>query len=138
MTKTTGKQLSRRDFARGVAFASAASVVPTGSLPAQPLLRKPLPQQQPVNTPSLTPESQADAESRYQAILGVYGGRLSDSQKTDLRRLCYSAQPALDRIRAYPIQNADDPALYLKPLVEREKKPAGAAAPAAAKTPKNS
>lgn len=136
MTKTTGRQLSRRDFARGVAFASAVSVVPAGSLPAQPLPGLPSPQQQPANTPALAPESEADAESRYQAILSVYGPRFSDSQKTDLRRLCYSAQPALDRIRAYPIQNADDPALYLKPLVEREKKPASIDASPAAQAPK--
>lgn len=137
MTKTTGRQLSRRDFARGVAFASAVSVVPAGSLPAQPLPGPPS-AQQPANTPALAPESQADAESRCQAILNVYGPRFSDSQKADLRRLCYSAQPALDRIRAYPIQNADDPALYLKPLVEREKKPASTDASPAAQAPKKS
>ena len=44
-------------------------------------------------------------------------------QKADLRRLCNLAQPPLDRLRAYALENGDGPALYLKPLVEREKNP---------------
>jgi hypothetical protein len=58
-----------------------------------------------------------------QAILAQYGARLTEEQKTDLRRLCAVAQLPLDRLRAYPVQNADGTALYLKPLFEREKKP---------------
>ncbi|MGB8458894.1 MAG: hypothetical protein WCE50_14315, partial [Candidatus Acidiferrum sp.] len=65
----------------------------------------------------------AEAEARYQAILAVYGSRFSDKQKPDLRRLCFTAQPPLDHLRAYEIENGDGPALYLKPLMEREKKP---------------
>jgi hypothetical protein len=33
------------------------------------------------------------------------------------------AQPPLDRLRAYPLENGDGPGLYLKPLLEREKNP---------------
>lgn len=120
MTKPRGTRLSRRDFARGVALASAASVVPAGTLADRSFPVAPRPQQ-PANTPALPAESQADAESRYQAILAAYGTRFSDAQKGELRRLCYSAQPMLDQLRGYAITNADDPALYLKPLVEREK-----------------
>ena len=120
MTKPRGTRLSRRDFARGVALTSAVSVVPAGTLPAHTLWAQPSPQQ-PANAPALSAESQADAESRYQAILAVYGTRFSDAQKVELRRLCYSGQPMLDQLRAYSVTNADDPALHLKPLVEREK-----------------
>ena len=52
-----------------------------------------------------------------------YGSRFSDAQKADLRRLCALAQPPLDRLRAYALENGDSSALYLKPLVEREKNP---------------
>ena len=83
------------------------------------------------DTPSLSPESQAEAVARYQAILAVYGSRFSDTQKSDLRRLCFAAQPSLDRLRAYTIENGDGPALYLKPLVEREKKTGAAVIPRA-------
>lgn len=120
MTKPRGTRLSRRDFARGVALASAASVVPASTLRAHTFPAASS-SQQPANSPALSAESQADAESRYQAILASYGTRFSDAQKSELRRLCYSAQPMLDQLRAYSITNADDPALYLKPLVEREK-----------------
>jgi len=60
-------------------------------------------------------------------LLARYGGRFSDAQKADLRRLCFVLQPQLDGLRAWPVANSDAPALYLKPLVEREKK--GNAAP---------
>ena len=57
------------------------------------------------------------------AIFGQYGSRFSDEQKADIRRLCELAQPPLDRLRAYALENGDNPALYLKPLVERGKNP---------------
>jgi|SRR5580658_10313908 hypothetical protein len=121
MNGNSNAPISRREFARRAAIVSAVSIVPAGKLP----LNSPLPESAQPQTPaasSLTPESQADAEARYQAILAVYGARFSDAQKNELRRLCSAAQPTLDRLRAYSIENGDGPALYLKPLVEREKK----------------
>ncbi len=61
-------------------------------------------------------------ESRLQAVFAQYGSRLNNAQKTDLRRLAAEGQAGLDRLRAYPTDNGDGPALYLKPLVERERK----------------
>ena len=127
--------ISRREFARRAAFASAvASWAPIhgahAGLPA-PALQAP----QPPNLPGLTPESQAEVDARVQAILGQYGSRLSEDQKADIRRLCTLAQPPLDRLRAYNIENAVSPALYLKPLVEREKKPATKPSSTAVKAP---
>jgi hypothetical protein len=121
MNGKSGLSISRREFARRAAIVSAASLVPPGALHADSAVAQPLPQQPP-ETPQLSPESQAEAEARYQAILAVYGARFSDAQKPELRRLCFLAQPPLDRLRAYPIENGDAPALYLKPLMEREKK----------------
>ena len=160
--KKRGGGMSRREFARRAAIASAvASWVPVGAAAAsavpavaaavapEPASSLPAGQaQQPPNLPKLTPEGQAEAEARFQAILARYGTRFSEEQKTDLRRLCTMAQPPLDRLRAYNIENGVSPALYLKPLVEREKKPAtkasaapphvtasAASAPPAAKEP---
>jgi hypothetical protein len=73
--------------------------------------------------PKLSPESQVEVDARIQTILSQYGSRFSDEQKADIRRLCAVAQPPLDRLRAYALENGDNPALYLKPLVEREKNP---------------
>jgi hypothetical protein len=72
----------------------------------------------------LSPESQAELEARIEAINKQYGKRLSKEQQTDIRRLCILAQPPLERLRTYAKDNGDSPALYLKPLVERDKKPA--------------
>jgi hypothetical protein len=115
MNGKSNSPISRREFARRAAIASAVSIVPTGVLPSA--------SQQTSTASVLSPESQTEADARYQAILASYGSRFSDAQKADLRRLCSAAQPSLDRLRAYSIENGDGPALYLKPLVEREKKP---------------
>jgi hypothetical protein len=137
--------ISRREFARRAAIASAlASVAPATALTA------PAPQpnehanaaaadfggrlsaassesiaqpQQPADMPKLSPESHAEAEARIQTIFAQYATRFSDAQKADIRRLCFLGQPPLDRLRAYALENSDSPALYLKPLVEREKNP---------------
>ena len=141
--KTEG--ISRREFARRAALASAVAAVAPGaavSTPAAPLNERAnvaaadlggrlpdltskvaRPEQQPPEMAKLSPESRAEVEARIQTILNQYGSRFSDAQKTDLRRLCALAQPPLDRLRAYALENGDGPALYLKPLVEREKNP---------------
>ena len=131
MNGKSGTPISRREFARRAAFVSAVSMVPTSALAARPSMGDPFLDQS-SDTSSLSTECRAEAEARYQTILGVYGSRFSDTQKSDLRRLCFAAQASLDHLRAYTIENGDCPALYLKPLVEREKKTGPAAIPRAA------
>jgi hypothetical protein len=131
MDAQKGWKLSRREFAqRAAAFSATAPLMGTTILPAP---AQTTPPQQPDNLPKLSPEGQAEADARYQQILGQYGPRFNDSDKNTIRTLCIFLQPALEKVRAYPLTNSDAPALYLKPLVEREKKPAGI--PAAAKPP---
>lgn len=131
MSDKQDSAISRREFARRAALVSAAaSIAPTNLLGNEVPARPPLPQQ-PANGPNPAPEGQAEIESRFQTIISQYGGRFSEAQKTDLRRLATEAQPPLDRLRAYATENGDGPALYLKPLIEHEKK--HAAAPAAQK-----
>ncbi len=131
MDGKSSSSISRREFARRAAIVSAVSMVPASALPAETSSAEPRLTQAP-GTPSLSPAGQAESEARYQAILAIYGSRFSDAQKTDLRKLCFLAQEPLDHLRAYPIENGDAPALYLKPLVEREKQPGAATAPLAA------
>jgi hypothetical protein len=144
--KTSRPGMSRREFARRAALASAIAswapvrsataastngateaaaprATPASSAPQDTRSPAPVVTQQAAALPKLSAESQAEVEARVQAIFSQYGARLSDEQKTDVRRLCTLAQPPLDRLRAYHLENADGPALYLKPLVEREKKP---------------
>lgn len=128
MKGKSGTSISRREFARRAALISAASFVP----PVAPAFGRELGQpyaQQPSDTSALSSESRAEAEARYQSILSTYADRFSDEQKSELRRLTSLAQPSLEHLRNDPILNGDAPALYLKPLIEREKNPlAGASA----------
>jgi hypothetical protein len=127
METRNGRRLSRREFAQRAAIFSAAA-----PLAGTAILSETLPQtppQQPDNLPKLSPEGQAEADARYQQILGQYGPRLNDNDKNTVRTLCIFLQPALEHVRAYPLVNSDAPALYLKPLVEREKKPVATPSP---------
>ena len=136
------KGISRREFTRRAALASAVASIAPAVAGASAATETPAssaakaapdaqatgifaaaPAQQPANTPKLSPEGQAEAEARYQSIVNQYGKRFSEEQKTDLRRLCFVAQPPLDRLRAYALANGDAAALYLKPLVEHDKNP---------------
>jgi hypothetical protein len=131
---------SRREFARRAAFASAASLLPavasSGTLqPAAPSAETAPDAFSFPDEPPLSPQSQAEVDARIAAIFSQYGSRFSEEQKTDLRRLCRVAQPGLDHLRAYIVANGDAPALYLKPLVEREPRSATSPRPTAAAHP---
>ena len=125
--------ISRRQFARRAAALSvSASIVPAATVFAESLQTPPT--QQPAQAhPNLSPESQTEAEARYQQILSQYGSRFSAEEKASLREMNLVTQTSLDKVRAYSLENGDGPALYLKPLVEREKKPVQSPAAAPAK-----
>jgi hypothetical protein len=132
MNEPEKRRISRRQFARRAAVLSAtASIAPAAAVFGEGLQAPPAPQTAPTH-PNLSAESQAEAEARYQQILSQYGGRFSAEEKASLREMNLVTQASLDKVRAYPLENGDAPALYLKPLVEREKKPVQppAAAPA--------
>jgi hypothetical protein len=132
MSEPRKSGISRRQFARKAALLSAsASIVPAASVFGESLQAPPAPQTPPAH-PNLSAESQAEAEARYQQILSQYGSRFSAEEKASLREMNLVTQASLDKVRAFSLENGDAPALYLKPLVEREKKPVQppAAAPA--------
>jgi hypothetical protein len=133
MNEPTKGGISRRQFARrAVLLSASASIVPAASVFAEPLETPPAQQTAPTH-PNLSPESQAEAEARYQQILSQYGGRFSAEEKVSLREMNLVTQASLDKVRAFPLENRDAAALYLKPLVEREKKPVQPPAVAPAK-----
>src|SRR5271165_2656981 len=121
MGKEKQKYISRRQFAQRAAVLSAgASFVPAGLISC-PSARETEAEQLPDNFPKLSPEGQAEAEARYQLVLSRHGNRLTEEQKKNARQLCILAQPGLNRLRAFSLLNGDVPALFLKPIVEREK-----------------
>ena len=114
--------LSRREFAQRAAMLSAtASLVPSQVL--RPHTQSVPSAQATQNAPKLSDAGQAEADSRYQQILSLYSDRLDDAQKANIRRMCAELQPSLERIRNFKLENGAAPALYLKPLVERDTKP---------------
>jgi len=121
MNDSQNSALSRRQFARRAALLSAtASLAPAACM--FPDAATAPPSQDTPGVPKLSPESQTEADARFQQILAQYGDRLTAEDKTLLQKMNHMAQSNLDRVRAFPLQNGDAPALYLKPLVEREKK----------------
>jgi len=121
--KPQSKPITRREFATRAVLGAVSAVAPTSLSPlASEPAASPNDPQLPAGAPKLSAQSQAEAEARFQAIFAQYPDRFSDAQKTDLKRLCFVLQPQLDQLRAWPVANSDAPALYLKPLVEVEKK----------------
>jgi hypothetical protein len=119
MNTKSGSLLSRRQFTRRAALLSAtASLVPTESLlPASSQAAAPQ------STPQPSPEGQLEVDSRYQQILSLFGNRLDEAQKANIKKMCADLQPNLEKVRKFNLGNGNAPALFLKPLVEREPKP---------------
>ncbi len=51
---------------------------------------------------------------KYQWIIQNYGSRLTDAEKQDVHRLVMEGQKPLAAFRAFPLDNADQPATVLK------------------------
>ncbi|HEU4416315.1 MAG TPA: hypothetical protein VFT65_16120 [Candidatus Angelobacter sp.] len=58
----------------------------------------------------LSPPSRAEVEMKMGNIQRKYGDRLNDEQKADIRRLLAETQEGLERMRAFPLDNGDQPA----------------------------
>lgn len=117
--------ISRRDFARRAALAAAAVAAAPRELLARPeaepgsrVRLSPAdsgalsPQESP--GPQLSAESRAEVEAKIQEIFRRHGSRLSEEQKKDIRRLVTEGQKPLENLRAYALENGDEPATVLK------------------------
>jgi hypothetical protein len=112
------EKVSRRDFARQVAMATAAAaVLPASILPAA--AEAAAPPQAATTSKALSPEAQAEVEQKYQAILRQYGSRLSAEQRKDIHRLLVEGQPALEKLRAFSLENSNEPATLFNPFFGR-------------------
>ncbi len=112
--------ISRREFARGATVAAAAmAAIPGGALTTAAFattaaaVAAAQPEQAAVEKPKLSPESLAEVEAKVAEILRRHGDRLDDAQKADIRRLVREAQAPLEALRAFPLENGDEPATIL-------------------------
>jgi hypothetical protein len=110
------KKLTRRDFARAAAIAAAtAAIAPSGEAltrhvataeGARTLGR--------AGTDDAASVRQAEIDAHVADVFRRYGDRLSAEQKTEVRRLVGELQKSLDKLRAYPLGNGDQPAIVLR------------------------
>ena len=117
--------ISRRDFGRNTTLAAlGALLVPDkhpGSLPHHLSASSTVAKQDGTeNESDFSPESQAEIDARIQTIFGKYGSRFTDDEKDQIRGFVADFQRSLDRLRAYPLENWDEPVSFVRPLKTRE------------------
>lgn len=110
------RKLSRREFARRAAFAATTAVIFPSALSSQESAPRPAasPEKPPETPVELSPDLQAEGELKYRWLIQTYGSRLTEAQKKDVRRLIMEGQKPLAAFRAFPLDNADQPATVLK------------------------
>ena len=131
-SQNESQTISRREFARRAALGAAgAAAVSAGviSLPAAPPASAAVAPAE--DKPKLSAAARAEAEDKINAVFRKYGERLSEEQKTEVRRVLLESQEPLEQLRAYPLENSDEPATVLR--LRRKLAPAAHAKKPAAK-----
>lgn len=119
--KTGG--FNRREFGQRAALVLTGAAL--AAAPAAGLSREfavgPLtdPMNQDQNESGLSPQAQAEVESKFQHVLATYGSRLNDDQKKMTRRTIGEHVRMLEAVRPISVGNGDAPATVLA-LVERK------------------
>src|SRR6476659_9852115 len=114
--------LGRRQFALGAAAAATTALIPKGNGLAidvmaqaattgtQPLDPQSLEAKTKAAMAKLSASAQAEVEMKVASIFRKYGERLSDEQKADIRRIMAESQEGLEKMRAFKLENSDQPA----------------------------
>ncbi len=141
--------LTRREFAQHAARAAAVLAALPASVPlhaapavdsgqAGPQPPRPpaasVPQQAPA-APKLSAEGLAEAEAKTAEILRRYGARLTEEQKSEISRLVREAQEPLEALRAFPLENKDEPATLLHLVNVPARRPGSAPSAGGARKP---
>jgi len=115
-SKKDAKKLTRRAFARTAAIAAAtAAMAPGIDAGARLGTRTGLAGDSNGNRgEDAASARQAEIDARVADIFRRYGDRISAEQKTEVRRLAGELQKGLDKLRAYPLGNGDQPATVLR------------------------
>ena len=110
--------LGRREFALGMAATATTALIPKGNAVSIDALA-----QTAVTAGDSSPDgkiraamaklsasAQAEVEMKVASIFRKYGDRLSDEQKADIRRIMAESQEGLEKMRAFKLENGDQPA----------------------------
>lgn len=105
--------LDRRQFALGAAAAVTTALIPLHS--SEAIAQETggvaeLDKKTREAMAKLSPSARAEVEMKVASIFRKYGDRLSDEQKADIRRIMAESQDGLEKLRAFALQNGDQPA----------------------------
>jgi hypothetical protein len=115
--------LGRRRFTLGAAVAATtALILPADALPKDAISQAaektsppsapltPLEQQAQAAMAKLSPQARAEVEMKVSEIFRKYGDKLSAEQKADIRKVMAETQDGLEKMRAFALDNGDQPA----------------------------
>ncbi len=110
--------LGRRRFTFGAAAAATTALI----LPVEAITQTPSPSSSP--TPleqqaqaamaKLSPQAQAEVKMKVSDIFRRYGDKLSPEQKADIRKVMAETQDGLEKMRAFSLDNGDQPATVFR------------------------
>jgi|ERR1041385_4222242 hypothetical protein len=120
--------LGRRQFALGAAAAATTAL----ALPGKALLGHDLLDQSTdvqsldkktrAAMAKLSASAPAEVEMKVASIFRKYGDRLNDEQKADIRRIMAESQEGLEKMRAFKLENGDQPADAFRAYRHEEKR----------------
>jgi hypothetical protein len=110
--------LGRRQFALGAAAAATTALIPKGNALSIDAFVQTAPASGDSSLEAKTKaamaklpaSAQAEVEMKVASIFRKYGDRLSDEQKADIRRIMAESQEGLEKMRAFKLENGDQPA----------------------------
>lgn len=125
--------LTRRRFAFGAAVAATTALIlpaETNSLSAGTQGQAPVQSVPPTSTEQqaqaamakLPPQAQAEAEMKISEVFRKYGDKLTAEQKADIRKVIAETQDGLEKMRAFALDNGDQPAAVFRAYRVEESK----------------
>ena len=113
-SKKDATKLTRRAFARAAIAAATVAIAPGVDARARRGTRTGHVGDSNAGVEDAASARQAEIDARVADVFRRYGDRLSAEQKTEVRRLAGELQKGLDKLRAYPLGNGDQPATVLR------------------------
>ena len=97
------KKITRRNFTRGVALVAATTVATpvTGAAASEPI-------------EDVTAQTPIEIDAQFQAVLKKSGGKLTEEEKADVKRLLAQSQKTSEALRGFPLDNSDEPATVFR------------------------
>lgn len=105
------RPITRRSFAVGAATATAAALLPVSETYGQTTTSS---QSEAAAMAKLSSGARAEVKAKVGELFRKYGSRLSDEQKADIRKIMAETQDGLEKMRAFALTNADQPATVYK------------------------